>query len=186
MSLTLAPDYLPLLPVVHLLSQECCGVNSRAIGTSVLTSTAWGTNNTLAVGFPMVLPVAYTVAKIGWANAATVTGTVDAGVYDEAGNRMFSVRNLNGDVNVNHAGASAVQSATVNVTLQPGRYYMFLTLSATTATVLAAPTTVAKGRGVGLIQATVSTAILASTLTFAVFNQTFVPFVGITSRSTQF
>lgn len=186
MSLANAPDYQPSLPVISLLSQECCGVYSRALGTSVVTSTAWGTTNTLAIGFPLVLPVAYTVASIGWANAATITGTVDAGVYDEAGNRIFSARNKNGDANINHAGVSAVQSFAINQTLSPGRYYMFLTLSGTTATVLAQPTTVAKGRGVGLVQATVTTAILASTLTFAVFNQTFVPFVGITNRSTQF
>jgi len=174
------------MPILHTLSPESAGGFGKALGTSSLTSTAWGTTNTLAIGVPIILPVAYTVAKIGWANAATVTGTVDAGFYDEAGNRIFSVRNLNGDVNVSQTGASAVQSATVNQTLQAGRYYIFFTLSGTTATTLCAPTTAVKGRAQGLVQATVTTAILASTLTYAVFNQTFMPFVAITNRSTQF
>lgn len=186
MSFAGPPGFRPLLPTIHTTSPECCGNFAKALGTSSFTSTAWGTTNTLAIGFPLILPVAYTVAKIGWANAATITGTVDAGVYDEAGNRIFSARNKNGDSNISHANASAMQSFTINQTLPAGKYYLFFTLSGTTATVLSAPTTAVKGAACGLVQATVSTAILASTLTYALFAQTFVPWVGITNRSTQF
>ncbi len=97
-----------------------------------VVSTAWtipAANG--AVFIPFVLQRSQIIAQMGWYNGATVAGNIDAGIYSETGTRLLST------------GATAQTTISVlqlvntaDLTLDAGQYYLALSCSLATATLM--------------------------------------------------
>lgn len=82
-----------------------------------LASSAWGTAN-LALFMPFLLPTQETLYQLGWLNGATVSGNVDAGIYD----RDFAKVVTTGSTA--QSGTSVGQLVDIaDTVLPPGLYY---------------------------------------------------------------
>lgn len=152
----------------------CWGYGVGDPGTS-----AWPAAN-LALYIPIVLPYAYPAKRVWWVNGATASGNVDLGVYSSAGTRLFSTGATA------QAGTNAPQYVTVDWLVQPGEYYLALSLSSSTGTVqrsVIIPTAFERVLG-GLQQATAHP--LPSSMTPAALGQAFWPLFGLTRTTTGF
>lgn len=102
-------------------------LSSCSINQSGGTNTWPSANQAFFV--PIVVPRSLTVVKMFWVNGAAVSGNVDTGIYDVAGNRLVSIGTTA------QAGTSAIQIVdTTDLALAPGRYYLALACDNTTAT----------------------------------------------------
>lgn len=111
--------------------------------------------------YPFRLTSVFTSAVVFLMNGSVVSGHFDIGVYDSAGNRLASTGSTV------QSGTSAIQSVALVVTLQPGNYYLALSVDNTTAQVFShGPATAAIGATFG-IRSQASTFPLPTTATFA-------------------
>jgi hypothetical protein len=95
---------------------------------STFSGAAWFAANA-AIFIPIIAAVRTTVTQMMWSNGATLSGNVDAGIYDFNGNRLTSTGSTV------QAGVSVSQITDVTDTILPrGLYYMALACSNTTAT----------------------------------------------------
>ena len=91
-----------------------------------VTFFAWQAANR-AVLQPFEITTAYLVEGFGWANAGTVSGNVDAGIYTLDGVRLMSTGS------VAQTGTGTTQIAAITPTLlMPGTYYLALAMDNTT------------------------------------------------------
>lgn len=167
----------PHTPVIGTFSYEALGTDLAGGISPNFASLAWNAANR-AYYVPLYLSYPYLVKKVWWANGSTAgTDSLDCGVYTESGTRLF---NSGGTLS---AGTSTVQ--TVDITdylLRPGRYYMALACSGTTATVLQTAFNAGITRFCGVaIQETAYT--LPATFTLASMASAFVPLFGISGRT---
>jgi hypothetical protein len=118
-------------PVISTFATEMLGGNLAAGGLGTPASAAWPGAN-LAIFYPFCLAGFYLVRKLWWANGATATGNVDAGIYTIGGARLTSTGSTA------QAGTSVVQSVTLGtpLLLASGSYYMALAASSASATFL--------------------------------------------------
>lgn len=119
---------LPHLTVTNLGSR--CAADFLVAGVCpAFASAAWPSANR-ALLYPVSLDAPFTAARMFWVNGGTVSGNVDAGLYDASGHRLGSTGSTA------QAGTSALQSAalTASVGLAPGTYYLALAVNNTTAT----------------------------------------------------
>jgi hypothetical protein len=130
-------------------SHTAAGVGQvlAAIAIGIPTSIAWPTAN-LAMFVPVALSEAITVVKMAWMNGATVSGNVDVGIYDAAGNRLVSIGST--------AQAGVTNSQVVDVAdtlLSAGRYYLGLAMDNITGTMrMSAPDTLGTVKAMGVLQ----------------------------------
>lgn len=85
-------------------------------GGNMFMSSNWTAQ--LAVYVPMRFSVAIPVKKLWWVNGSNVTGNIDVGIYDSAGNKLVSTGAI--------AGGTASQIGSADVTdliLPPGEYF---------------------------------------------------------------
>ena len=106
-----------------------CSIGGALASESItinLTAVIWTAN--LAYYYPFILYEYETVYKVWWENAGAISGNVDAGVYNERGERLVSTGG------VAQSGASSIQISNVTDTpLAPGCYYFAFVIDNTTA-----------------------------------------------------
>lgn len=145
------------------------------------SSTAWGTANTLALFFPVMCETPFTIVKFWTHNGATASGNVDVGLYSDAFVRLLST------TPVAQTGTSVLQDLDVTDTRFPaGRYYIALSLTSATGTILSAAATTVQGvQEAGAFQATVASGTLpAGPVTPVVFaTLAAVPNFGFSQRT---
>jgi len=92
-------------------------------------SAAWPAANR-AIFVPFEVPIPLVATRMIWRNGSAVSGNVDAGIYDLAGNRLASIGSTA------QSGTSTQQSVDLTDTLlRPGVYLMALALDNTTGTI---------------------------------------------------
>jgi hypothetical protein len=154
------------------------GPNVGAFLTSNMVTANWTTANT-AIYVPFHLPFPYTVRRMFIVNGGTVAGNFDVGLYTRGGVQLYH------SGSTAQAGASACQYVTPGtaITLSPGVYYGALSMSSTSATVLAATHAAVLARLLGVYMESVFT--LPASATFATTTQALQPCVGITDDTTR-
>lgn len=145
--------------------------------TPATGSAAWPVaNKALLIPFRLVVP--FTVKQISWFNGSVVSGNVDAGVYDIAGNRLVSIGSTA------QSGTSTIQAVTCTTTpLAPGYYFMALAADNTTATMTrfgSIGVTILEAHG---MQEMAAAFALPSTITFANPASAYVPWMSLHSAS---
>lgn len=144
---------------------------SDLIGLVPMTTTgsAWPVAN-LALYLPILVRTPVTAFQLGWLNAATVSGNVDAGIYDRNGNRLVSAGSTA------MSGSSAIQLVdTADTTLPPDLYYLAMACDNTTATFARASLSGAAAWRTSGVAQQASAFPLPSTAAFAAMAQTVVP-----------
>jgi hypothetical protein len=155
------------------------------VSLSAPASSTWPVANQ-AYFIPLTLPWPYPVVRLWWFNGSAVTSTnMDIGIYTLDGIRLYS------SGSTAESGVSAPQFVvpTSPILLTPGRYYMALACSTTTANCGGDGTTsmtVIAGRLCGMLQQA-SALPLPPVATFAAMaTNAFIPFFGITRTPTGF
>lgn len=134
--------------------------------------------------YPFFLPWPYPIRRVFWANGSSVTSTnFDFGIYTADGTRIYNTTSTAA------SGASVLQYVTpTEFLLAPGRYYMAISCSSTTAS--------RGGTGIGgisnalaamagiLIEA--SALPLPATMTPATTTTTVIPICGFTYNASGF
>lgn len=138
-----------------------------------------GANSSLAV--PFVVNSPFTINRVGWCNAVTISGNIDVGVYTAAGVKVFSIGSTA------QSGGSAMQSVAVSQTLTPGQYYMAISFSSATATIIGCNTNLgttfaSQAQFVGVVQMAASFP-LPTTYVPAVSAGANIPWICLTGRT---
>lgn len=144
------------------------------------TSNAWPSGS-LAIFVPFYLTTPMKVATIWWLNGATVSGNVDAGIYDASGNRIYSV----GSIAQSGTQNFQVNTVPVSLILGPGVYYLALVCDNTTATIRSEFNTFVTGsyaKMLGMAQATVAFPLPKSPTLISI-GQDYTPSVGISATA---
>lgn len=151
------------------------GAGSRAImaGSGGFSSVGWTTANQ-AIYAPIVVPYPYPVRNMFVYNYATVAGNCDVGIYNDDLTLIVSAGSTV------QAGASALQFFAVDLTLNPGCYYLGLSSNSTTATFAAMVSgTATRHRYLGILQQ--ATAFpLPATITPVAIAVARIPAIGLT------
>jgi hypothetical protein len=124
------PYTIPPLSTIHTYSFESIApslINRQGLRIDQSASTAWAGANWACI-IPFAVGVRTTFNRIFAFNGGTVSGNVDMGIYNYGLQKMFSTGS------VAMAGVNSLQVHNLNFTLGPGRYYMALACSNTTAT----------------------------------------------------
>jgi hypothetical protein len=141
---------------------------------------AWPSAN-LALYVPISHPFAYPVKRVFVVNGTTATGNWDLGLFS-----ALTLTKLYSTGAVAQSGTSALQYSTVNWLVQPGEYYLALSLSSGSGTTFR--TTAATSTRMGMIgclqQATAHP--LPSTLTPAAVANAYWPMFGLTRTTAGF
>lgn len=165
------------LPTLGVLHDEFVGAALRNLSAiSGTTSTAFPAANR-AIYIPFTLPARYPMARIWWANGATATGNIAAGILTEAGVALGAVGATA------QAGTTIVQSAALALDLPPGAYYLGLTASSTSSTLRAWAVAVAQEQALGMAQEALGSTAMPAVATFATVASAYLPLCGITSQS---
>lgn len=170
---------LDLVPagVITSVSLEALGdaiFGSGSIALSSFASATLAANRALFI--PFVLGKPFVVTQGFWVNGSAVAGTVDCGVYSNSGVRLGSTGATA------QAGVSAIQGATLALTLGPGSYYMAIVLSSGSATLFRGAASADFLQSLGMAQQA-SASPLPATFTLANVSSAFLPMFGLTSRS---
>lgn len=168
--------------LVHIssVSMEGLGLCLSALGLDVysgLQSVAWPTANK-AVYVPIVISRPILITNMWCTNGATANSNIDIGLYDKSGTRIINM------------GATA-QSGTLNTQIfnitdtliGPGDFYLGMSFSATTGTVVASPTIGAAFLVMCSVMEQASAHALPANATFATSTFTWVPIFGLTGRA---
>jgi hypothetical protein len=100
---------------------------------ATFATAAWPSSNR-AIYIALALPFAYPVKRAWWVNGGTVTGQADVGIFDaQSGVKLFSTGATA------QSGTNASQYVTVDWLVQPGSYYLGMSLSNTAGIFSAAP-----------------------------------------------
>lgn len=156
-------------------------LGSNAMSLAQLTSgVAWIAANQ-AMYVPFYLGQAITVTKLWWANATPVGGNIDVGIYDVAGTRLLSTGSTA------QAGVSQCQVVdTTDTGLNPGVYFMAMssnTSAVGTQTIWRVAPAAVTTEAAGVMQQATAFA-LPATATFAHSASAFIPFFGLTRKTT--
>jgi hypothetical protein len=153
----------------------CAG--GACVQTANPVSQTWGTAN-LACYIPFVLSAPFLAQLMLYYVGATNTGNIDAGIYDEEGNKVVT----KGSTAVGTAGT--LQSLDITDTLlNPGRYYMAANCDTATSTVFAYTCTAQQAQIMGMLNEAVGAVTLPSPATFAAATATRVPLIGVSGRA---
>lgn len=151
--------------------------DSAFCGRQTGSGVAWFAANT-AVTIPFTIEREVVVSRMGWYNGATVSGTVDAGVYDyDAKTLLVSTGPIT------QTGASVPQDQDVtNTLLEPGDYRMALLVSNTTGTIFREAHAIQTGLACGVKNASVGGATLNAPLTLGDPSTAYWPFFWLDVR----
>lgn len=143
-------------------------------------TTGWPANG-LAIYVPLALPFAYNCQRAWWINGGTAAGSVDVGIYSEAGALIVHTGNIA------QSGANARQIQAMSTVLQAGSYYLAISLSSSTGTVFRATANIDQGhyRTQGLLQQAAANPLPASMTPATIANLVW-PCFGITRTASGF
>jgi hypothetical protein len=162
------PD--PFIICTH--GRNCVGALPLGLGQSTIASAVWPGAN-IGLFWPFRISGRRTYTRAMTANGTAVAGNIDVGVYDLAGNRLFSTGS------VAQAGTSIFQRITINWTLDPGHYLLALACSSASATFIRNGPSSEQQRSVGIKQMTAAGVPLPATATFAALASSYLPTVAI-------
>lgn len=145
---------------------------------SIENTAVWPSANR-AIFLPVEIAVPRLVKQLAWLNGAAVSGNVDAGIYDLAGNRIVSVGG------VAQTGTTTIQIADITDTmLRPGVYFLALVLDNTTGAIRRINTIGTNFMRVGGIQQASTAYPLPSTVTLANPASAYVPLMALAFQAT--
>lgn len=140
------------------------------------TGLAWPAANR-ALFVPFSVPAPVIAKKLWWFNGATVTGSVDMGIYDLAGVRLVSTGATG------QSGSSAVQIADITDTaLQPGVYYLAMAMDSTSTAVRYSTASTQWMQACGMKQMA-SAYTLPDPVTYADIATNYLPLMGVQLRT---
>lgn len=155
----------------------------RGLAADAQTALTWVTD--LIIYVPFVIPFQYPVRRVWWSNGSTITtSNADVGVYSLDGVRLCH----SGTTAL--VGASAEQNVAIaetEILLDPGIYYLAYVCDSTTARVTGTSSyTTSQLRTCGVLQQTVASALLPTTMTPIAVANALYPTCGITRTSSGF
>lgn len=169
-----APVFATGLPdpfVIHSCGRNSLGPLMVACGQTC-SSAVWPSAN-LAIFYPFFIVERHRYRVIFWHNGATAAGDVDAGIYSTAGAKLVSTGA------VAQSGTSTSQQANIDVTLEPGMYYLALSSSSGAATFMRGSPTSNWGPRAAVVRQMAAAHPLPTTATFANISNSYVPMIGI-------
>lgn len=108
-------------------SSDNWAANNLALGS--MASGVWPSAN-LALYMPISFPFPYPAKRAWWVNGTTANGNVDLGLYSAvSGAKLYSTGATL------QSGTSATQYVSVDWLVQPGEYFLALSLSSGTGTI---------------------------------------------------
>ena len=141
------------------------------------SSTAWGTVN-LARFIPFTVGRPFVAKAMTISVGSTSNGTIDLGIYDDQGNQLVH----KGSTTMGTA-STAQQLTLTNTLLEPGLYYMAMSCSSSTGTLLCTPlANVSCCSALGQLQMATAHP-LPATATFAANTGTFTPYLMVSGRT---
>lgn len=153
------------------------GLALETLGGGASASATWPTGNS-AFYYPFKVRRPFNAVYMYVMNGAAVSGNVDLGIYDLAGNRLVSTGSTA------HAGTSAIQTFNITDTLlYPGVYYMAMNCSNTTSQFQRWSGNVLATRLLGVLTQAVGAVTLPNPATFTSTAISFFPIVGISSKT---
>lgn len=164
-------------------SLQAMGVEMAAEAVAASASVAWGTINLIRC-YPFVLAEPVLVRKLWIYKGATVTGSVDVGIYAEDGPGTC-VRIISAGTTAVAAGANTIQEFDIADTqLGRGRYYMAAAMSLATTTMFANAVAANLAKTWGWAEGgTAASTVLPATITLATFTTAVQPRFGLANRS---
>ena len=150
-----------------------CAANASANGGLNNTGTWPAANRAIYIPFEIHTPII--VCKLGWVNAAVLTGNADAGIYDVNGNRLVSTGNTA------RAGATAAQTVDVADTwLMPGVHHYALVCASASGTFFRGGVGCAQlMQASGITHEGLGSAVLPATTTFPSTGGAYIPYAYI-------
>lgn len=164
-------------------SPQSMGIEYAAEAAAAAASVAWGTINLIRM-YPFVLSEPVLARKLWIYKGATVTGSVDVGIYAEDGPGTC-VRLASAGATAVSAGANALQEFDIADTqLGRGRYYMAAAMSLTTTTMFANAVAANLAKTWGWAEGgTAASTVLPATITLATFTTAVQPRFGLSNRT---
>lgn len=148
-----------------------------AVSVSAFASATWPANNQ-AIFIPFVLSMPELIVKLFVMNGATASGNIDMGIYDDAGTRIVSIGTTA------QTGTSAIQAFDITDTqVGPGRFYLALALSSTVGTVFRLTSATANYASMMGAAEQATAFALPATATFVAPTSSYVPLIGMTTRT---
>jgi hypothetical protein len=142
-----------------------------AIGRIQGVSATWPAAN-LALYTPILIEEPVTAYRLGWYNGATVSGNVNAAIYNMHGTQLVVTGSTA------QTGASTIQEVDVTDTpLTPGYYYLALIMDNVTGTMFRMALNQMVCNALGQKQQSVGSINLPTTATFASLSQANIPLV---------
>lgn len=130
--MTVTPGFVEPVPPMVSPWTAGWGFVTEGYAPSSPVSASWETTNT-GVWFALYVPSVCVAKRMWWANGATVSGNVEAGIYLDGGYKPGAKLITTGSVA--QATINVVQFADItDTTLTPGLYWLFLSCSTTSAT----------------------------------------------------
>lgn len=174
---------IPLWPVNNTLnttSLDSIGPILIANGLGVFVSGLWAVTNT-AIFVPFWLSEPTTITKVFIFNGSTVLGSVDAGLYDQDGNTIFTAGSST------QTGTNVPQAFTVsNVTIGPGKFYLAAAVNqsqgAGASFFRQLWTTTTLGSMAGMAQKGSGFPLPTSSVSFDPMTTTYIPLIGLATR----
>lgn len=180
MSTSVAPQ--PALPPSVFLtpfSVESIGPELASLGTAAPTSAAYPASQSVFY-YPFTLMSTITVYRFFWCNGTTAsTNNFQVGVYNNAGTSIVL------GTSTLATGASQPQFDNVaDFRLSPGKYYMAIWCSGTTAHLIRNnPATATRFKSLGVFQQTSQAGGLPASITFTALANTYAPLFGLALRA---
>lgn len=168
------------------------GLHSASLGAGaqeylVIAGSNWattGNTGSLVITYqPVIVATQMTAYQIGWVNGATVSGSIDCGIYDYEGNLLINTGSTA------QSGISAIQTVDITDTLlQPGMIFLAFQMDNATGLVnIANAGTSQIFRTCGMQQQTTGALGLPSPATFTTYaNGSAIPFIGVGVESATF
>lgn len=119
----------PPKTVITTFSANCMGPNRGSV--SAFSSAVWPANNR-AIYLPFTIDLPYLVQRVGWMNGTTLGGSIDVGVFEKDGRHLGSLGST-AQVGTNSSQVGDM----ADITIDPGAYYMGISCSLNTATMVA-------------------------------------------------
>lgn len=157
-------------------SPESLGLDLANASLSV-ASGAWPAANR-CMFLPFVVYQPLIAVKMGVINGTTASGNLDIGIVDDQQNRLVSAGST--------AQAGTTQLQVVDITdtlLEPGVYYMALSMDGTTGTTGRWAVPLGEARAMGILSQSLGSVAIPNPVTFAAAQDAYVPAMFLTART---